>query len=156
MNAGSFYDISPRLRSGFLLFSTVLKPLLRCFQTVEHPYQPTCACAVPVQLEHTSHAVRELTAGGKRLTGACGKQPLPRNCPNVLGGQSDLRDCGPVNQLIKRGIKLWIVLQTALMGCDVRVSHNTRGRTRHKPMLFINYVNQRHPTGSFTIVAYDP
>src|SRR5215469_853645 len=104
-----------RLRSGFLLFSAVRKPLLRRFQTVEHPYHPAGPCAVPVQLEHASHAVRELTAGGKCLTGTRGKQPLPCDGPNVIRGQLDLRDCGSVDQLIKRRIKVRIALQPTLV-----------------------------------------
>src|SRR5215472_9348946 len=112
-----------RMRSGFLLFATMLKPLLRRFQTVEHSHQPACTCAIPVQLEHPSHTVGELATGGNRLTRTCGKQTLPRDGPNVVGGQLDLRDCGPVHQLIKRGVKIGIVLQPTLMGCDVRVSH---------------------------------
>ena len=52
-------------------------------------------------------------------------ETLPRDCPNVVGGHLDLRDCSPINQLIKRGIEVWIVLQPTLVGRDIRVSHHT-------------------------------
>src|SRR5215831_1670288 len=82
-------EVSPNVvsvTSGFLLHPNRLQPLSCSIKPTEHPHQPSCSRRFPINLEHSSHAVRELAARGESLPRTCRKQPLP-------GYRLDLRCC---------------------------------------------------------------
>lgn len=141
--------------SGFLSLPARLQPFLRRIEASEHPYWSARSRRLSINLKHPGHTIHKVAARGESLAGTSCKKPLPGNCLYLFHLHRDLRDPGRINQLIERWIKIRMVFQLNLMGRDLRIRDQTRSGADHNPSLLVDHKTQRHPTGTFTIAAYD-